>query len=53
MFSGAGHGPMLRDTGVRPSFKSKDLYGVELPSYGEGIGQKYKGNTQKRLGFIW
>lgn len=48
--SGAGHGPILEDSGVRPSYKAMDSVGMELPSY---RGGPQNVNTQKRLGFMW
>ncbi len=51
---GGGHGPMLTDTGVRPSYLAMEAFAVELPSYAAGTKKKKAHpNTQKRLGFIW
>ena len=55
---GGGHGPIFDGDGnLRPSYKSADRYGNEMPNYQAPacvetkVGQT--ANTAKRLGFVW
>ena len=58
--AGGGLGPLfVGKGGIRPSYMSCDQNGVQLPSYQRGTTEEVKeiingkGNTDKRLGFVW
>ena len=55
---GGGHGPIFDSDGnLRPSYKSADRYGKEMPNYQAPACVDTKAgqttNTAKRLGFVW
>ncbi len=57
IFSGGGHGPVMSDTGLCPSYQVLDETAIELPSYSqnkmEDKTKTKKSRTQQRLGFNW
>ena len=50
--TGGGHGPVLLEADLRPSYQATDEQGVELPSYSHYKSDQ-RTRTQQRMGFNW